>query len=226
MLERYELRTQADLAIAMEPTDNTLQLGCVGGLQATVTFRGRAAHSARPWQGRNAIHAAGDFLSRLETRPVRDVEVGGLIFREVMSATMASGGQARNMVPDRFDINVNYRFAPRPPIDTAVERAIAELETQATGADIDIYDVAPPGPVPADNPLLRHLRSLSELPTQPKQAWTDVARMAQFGLDAINFGPGFAGEAHQKNEWVSLNALEYSYSVLHTLLTTPLPPSD
>ncbi|RYF06402.1 MAG: M20/M25/M40 family metallo-hydrolase, partial [Deltaproteobacteria bacterium] len=58
LLDGVDMLRQIDLAIVMEPTDNTLQLGCVGSLQATVTFGGQAAHTARPWQGDNAIHKA------------------------------------------------------------------------------------------------------------------------------------------------------------------------
>ncbi len=40
----------------MEPTDNAIHAGCLGNINATWTFTGRAGHSARPWHADNAIH--------------------------------------------------------------------------------------------------------------------------------------------------------------------------
>lgn len=69
-----------DLALCLEPTDNHLQSGCLGSLHARVTFHGRRAHSARPWQGQSALSAALPFLAQLACRERREVRVGGLSF--------------------------------------------------------------------------------------------------------------------------------------------------
>ncbi len=224
LLKNDEALRGIDLAIAMEPTDNTLQLGCMGGIHAKLIFTGRAAHSARPWQGDNAIHKAGPLLAELSQRRPRDVEVGGLVFREAMSVTLASGGVARNTIPDRFELNVNYRFAPQGPVDASTRNAQRELErlAQNHGAQMEIVDVAPPGPVPQDNPILEHVQSHAHLKVEPKQAWTDVARLAAYGIDAVNFGPGAGAQAHQQGEWVSHQKLVEAYEILARVLTAPL----
>src|SRR3954469_23004839 len=85
VFERTGIVDEAHLVICLEPTDNTLQLGCLGNLNARIVFEGRAAHSARPWLGTNAIAVAFAGLEPVLTSEPRDVEIDGLVFREVMS---------------------------------------------------------------------------------------------------------------------------------------------
>ena len=104
---------QCALAMCLESTDNEVQVGCLGSLHARVTFRGRSAHSARPWQGENAIHKAAPLLGELAATGRVRVEVNGFEFFEVVSATQASGGRARNVVPETFEVGSTLESAPR-----------------------------------------------------------------------------------------------------------------
>jgi succinyl-diaminopimelate desuccinylase len=213
--EADELRG-VDLALCLEPTDNVLQLGCVGSIHATFVFPGRSAHSARPWQGENAVHRAGPFLAELLARPPRESRSGGLVFREVMSVTRIDGGRARNVVPDRCSLNVNFRFAP----DRSVEDAAEELRALGArhGAVVELTDLSPACPAYAEHPLVRRLLDRTGIPAEPKQAWTDVARLAAHGIPAANLGPGATAQAHQQGEWIELDALARGYALLEAFL--------
>jgi succinyl-diaminopimelate desuccinylase len=206
----------ATLAIALEPSDNKLQLGCGGSLHARVTFHGRTAHSARPWQGENAIYKAQGLLSRLSSREASQDTVDGLTWHEVTSATLAQGGRGRNIIPDQFELNLNHRFGPSTSLSRA-EQSIAELV--AGEAEIAIIDRSPAAPPFRNHPLIRALGESGVLSLEPKQAWTDVARFAARGIAAANFGPGVQAQAHQKNEWTSVQQLSVGQQILRRWLT-------
>lgn len=202
---------QADLAIALEPSDNKLQLGCGGSLHATVAFTGRTAHSARPWQGENALHKAGQLLNRLAALQPETEVVDGLEWKSVISATMASGGRARNVIPDRFELNLNHRFGPR----TSLDQAKARVEALVAGeAEVTFTDLSPSAPPHRDNAWISALAESGVLALEPKQAWTDVARFHEAGVAAANFGPGTQAQAHQRNEWTFIPGLAVGRDIL------------
>jgi len=212
LFERCPAASRPDLAIVMEPTDNTIQLGCLGNLNATVTVRGRATHSARPWLGDNAIHRAIEALAPIADLPVRDVTIEGLTFREVMSVTSIQGGVAANVIPDRVEAGINYRYAPVHTPQEA-ETRLAEL-LAAADVEVRIDGNAPAGPVNIANGLVSRLVEAVGLPVGPKQAWTPVAEFALAGVDAVNFGPGDPQYAHRDDERVEVPSL---VSCLETL---------
>lgn len=206
-----------DLAVCMEPSDNKLSLGASGSIHASVTFVGRTAHSARPWQGENAIHKAGPFLAELGAKRPREVEIDGLCYRTVTTATLAEGGRGRNVVPDRFTLNLNHRFSP----DTTLGEAQAEIVALVGGrAELAFRDLSPAAPPFAAHPLVAGLRDAGVADVEPKQAWTDVARFAALGVPAVNFGPGENAQAHQRNEWTSLPKLEAGFAIVQRWLSS------
>jgi succinyl-diaminopimelate desuccinylase len=216
LLERCPAIREADLALVMEPTANELEVGCMGNLNATVRASGRAAHSARPWLGENAIHSAIQALAPLVDLPTRDVEIDGLVFREVVSVTRIEGGGARNVIPDRVEAQVNLRYAPNHTPVGAEERLRELLGSYPV--EVEIVGNAPPGPVTLRNPLVRRLRDAGGLEVGPKQAWTPVAEFATAGIDAVNFGPGDPQYAHRDDERVEVAALVRSTEIVRAFL--------
>jgi succinyl-diaminopimelate desuccinylase len=209
-LEKSADATAAELAIVLEPTDNELHLGCLGNLEARLTFRGVSAHSARPWTGENAIHKAAAALAPLGDLEPLDVEVDGLVFREVVSAVGIEGGIAGNVVPDRCAACLNYRYAP----GRAREQAEARIRELAGDAEVEILGNSPPADVVLDRPLVARLREAGGFAVQPKQAWTPVAQFAEAGIDAVNLGPGATRYAHRVDERVEIAELVRTYEAL------------
>jgi succinyl-diaminopimelate desuccinylase len=209
-LERSDEIRQAGLVVVLEPTNNEIHAGCVGNLNAELVFGGTSAHSARPWLGDNAIHKAAAALAPLAEAEPLDIDVDGLVFREVMSVVRIEGGIADNVVPDRCVARVNYRYAPgRSPAEA--EARIREL---AQGADVELLGHAPPAPVVIDRPLVERLRRAGNFDVAPKQAWTPVSQFAQAGLDAVNLGPGPTRYAHTVDERVPIAELVRTYEAL------------
>lgn len=207
---------EAQFAIVGEPTDLALQLGCTGVVNAAVRFTGRAAHSARPWLGENAVTKAGGWLAGMHRREPEPHESGSLTFYEVFSVTRAAGGVANNVIPGAFEMNLNYRFAPHRTPDEARRRL---LEASSGADEVEITDIAPAAPVPEDNPFLERLRRCADAPVEPKQAWTDVARLAAHGVPAVNYGPGETAQAHQAGESVPLANLDEAHKTLRCFLS-------
>jgi succinyl-diaminopimelate desuccinylase len=161
----------------------------------------------------NAIDLAVEGLRPVVSASPLEIEVGGLTFVEVLSATRISGGIADNVIPDRVEVRLNYRYAPN--------RTRAEAEARLrdlVGADLEVTSNSPPAHVAADSDLVQRLRKAGGLAVEPKQAWTPVAEFAAQGLDAVNLGPGATRYAHRRDERVAIAELERTFEALRSFL--------
>ena len=201
----------ADLAILLEPTDGAVHAGCLGHIQARMVVEGRSAHSARPWLGVNAISLALERLAPIAAVPPREVEIDGLTFVEVLSVTQVEGGIAANVIPDRVEATLSYRYAP----DRTPEEAEARLREIA--GDLEVVGNAPPGKV-VRSPLVDQLVAAGAKGVEPKQAWTNVADFTTRGVDAVNFGPGITSVIHAPDERVEVAGLVHAYETLERFL--------
>lgn len=207
---------RADFALLGEPTSAGIEGGCNGTLRARVVYLGKRAHSARGWTGRNAIHRVGAALVRLESFAAESRLVDGLVYREGLNAVRIEGGVAGNVVPDRVEVEVNYRFAP----DRSAAEAEAVVRAFFEDADeVVLVDLAPGARPGLEDPIAQaFVEAVGQSPTA-KVGWTDVARFAALGVAAVNFGPGNPELAHADDERVPVAQIDRCVEALRSWLT-------
>lgn len=209
-----------DVAILGEPTDALVEAGCQGTLRLHLTLRGARAHTARAWMGRNAVHRLGAVLSALDAYEPRQPIIDGCQFREGLQAVSVAGGVAGNVVPDTASVTINFRFAPDRSLAEAEAHVRSLLEPFMEDGDTVELTEGSAGAMPGlGHPLFASLVRRSGGQVLAKLGWTDVARFAEHGVPALNFGPGDNTVAHTAGEYLDRAPLERTWSILRDLIT-------
>ena len=206
---------EASFAVLCEPSSSQVEGGCNGTMRVEVRTSGVKAHSARPWMGENAVHKAGQILSKLASNQPDEVEVDGLVYRESLNAVLISGGIATNVIPDETVITVNYRFAP----SKSEAEAFDYLKNFFDGFEVELKDSAAGARPGLDLPEAGAFVTATGSTAKPKYGWTDVARFSALGIPAVNFGPGDPNKAHADDENVPLEQVTSAFDALRKWLT-------
>lgn len=207
-----------DCAIVGEPTNGAIQLGCLGSLHAKVTIEGKAAHSARPWDGDNALYNALPFLQAVSLVKPIPHPVGGVTYTDVMQITEGSCQPGRTSIPGWWTCNVNFRFAPvYTPLEAELKTREILMQCGAMASQIQIVDVASAGGI-IETPFFKKIVGQLGAAVEAKQAWTDVAQLTALGIPAFNFGPGLTSQAHQPGEYILISGLVQYKERLEQLL--------
>jgi len=205
-----------DVAIVGEPTNNAIQLGCMGSIHYTLTVHGKAAHSARPWQGENAIYKALPIVDAFSKLEPKKQPIFGVDFFDVMTITESKSSPGRTTVPDTWQANINYRFSPVHTLAQAKTHVPQALDEIGVDYELSCLNAVDAGAVIA-HPLLESLKASFRF--EAKQAWTDVAQLTARGICAFNFGPGRQDQAHHPNEYVVIaDMVQYEQRLKNMLL--------
>jgi len=204
-----------DLAIVGEPTNNAIQLGCVGSIHFTLKVMGKAAHSARPWHGKNALYEAIPIIQKIANISPKKQSIYGVDFFDVLEITESQSTPGRTTIPECWQANINYRFSPTHRLDEAMAYVKDVLNSTGVPHELDCLNAVDAGSV-IEHPLLDKLTETFCI--EAKQAWTDVAQLTSLGVCAFNFGPGRQDQAHHPNECVSIGDMLHYESLLYDML--------
>jgi succinyl-diaminopimelate desuccinylase len=207
-----------DCAIIGEPTNNTVQLGCVGSLHLGLKVFGSACHSARPWNGQNALYSAIPILSYFSSIEPKKETLFGVDFYDVVQITESQSEPGRTSLPGWWDANINFRFSPNKTEEQAKQIMMTHFENfPEIEKEITIKDSVYSGSI-VETPLFEKIVSALNRPIEAKQAWTDVAQLTKLNIPAFNFGPGLQAQAHKVDEYIHIPDIYEYYNELKNCL--------
>jgi acetylornithine deacetylase/succinyl-diaminopimelate desuccinylase family protein len=209
---------RADFGIAGEPTQLRIVRAHKGVTRWRITTRGKAAHSAYPERGENAIYAMGEVLRRLEThaKAMRTRAPHPVLGTPTLSVGLIEGGQAVNIVPDRCRIEIDRRTLPGESTSAVLE-AVREALSELSSWTIEEPHLAVEGmEVPEDAEIIRLLSAAIRasgrmLSVEGAQYATDAGIYNGAAIPTVVFGPGDIAQAHTASEFIDLD--EYAAAI-------------
>lgn len=204
-----------DEMIVAEPTRLAPIHGHKGGAAIRVTVHGRAAHSALPHLGANAVEAAAPVIAayvaeheRLQTLPAT-TELG----TSTLSVTMIEGGTGANVIPAECSLTVGQRVVPGQRAHEVYERLV-EIARTSCPLPVTCESSLPAQPdgtfgsdafyQPADTPLVQSLAAWAGTCPTVAPFGTNALRYPGLARELAVFGPGSIDDAHLATERVSI----------------------
>jgi acetylornithine deacetylase len=210
-----------DACVVAEPTWLDLATAHRGFAVIEVELRGRAAHASRPQDGVNAVTHLGRLLAAVEAR---DAELAARTPHPhagfaSLQATIAHGGTAPFVLPDRATATIERRTVPGEPFDAGLREVEAILAADpaldATCRELmarDAWELA------EGTPAIDRLVALLDAPSRTGfPYWMESALWERAGVPTVVCGPA-GGGLHTDVEWVDLGQLRAYTETLTRLI--------
>lgn len=213
----------ASLAIVGEPTLLQAVTAHKGSLWFQVETRGKAAHGATPYLGKNAVHTMARVVDFLETDYAADLRKRKhpLLGAGTVNVGQISGGTQPNIVPDVCEILIDRRTLPGETLASVKREMAALFRRRKLSASIEDVKLASCLPLETD-PSLPWVKQLLRCVGQARPAgvryFCDASVLARAGIPSVVFGPGDIAQAHTADEWISLSSLEKAEALLRRFL--------
>jgi acetylornithine deacetylase/succinyl-diaminopimelate desuccinylase family protein len=209
----------ADGAVVGEPTGLQVASAHKGTYIRRVRFRGKAAHSARPWLGRNAVTHAAAFCMAC-TRVTNELArlPHPLLGPATLTVTGIAGGAQQNTVPEEAVVTVDRRLLPgqtHDDCDQEMTALLAELAQDQPELQLDSVETVVatvPSETPAGAAVVSSALKAVGRAGRPQDtvvgfpAGCDMSKLVNIaGIPTVVCGPGSLSQAHAPDEFVAID---------------------
>ena len=207
--------------VCAEPTSLQVLVGEKGIFWTKIVSKGKSAHGSRPEEGINAIQACMDAISLMTGEPF-PYEADELLGTPTLNIGVISGGIKVNVVPDRCEAQLDMRLAKGQDPDTLLKTMNSRVESAGLSDRVQVEYIhgKPAVLTPVDSSIVSLARNVVEqvTGTRPNLGTatygTDCSIIQPTtGILNVICGPGSIEQAHQPDEYISLDELYKSVDV-------------
>lgn len=172
-----------------EPTENKLAIGSKGSLRMFLKTAGKAAHSAYPEAGENAIDKLLDILNDIRKIELPRDEFFG---ETTLNIGTINGGLKTNVIPPDAEAGLHVRLVT--DAQTIIERLEKAIKNRG---ELEIASIAPPV----------KMLAVENFEQTVVRFTTDIPHLSNWGTPLL-LGAGSILVAHTKDEFVAKKDLE------------------
>ncbi|MHA1963099.1 MAG: M20 family metallopeptidase [Candidatus Thorarchaeota archaeon] len=207
--------------VCAEPTSLQVLVGEKGMFWSKVVATGKSAHGSRPDEGINAIQDCMDAI-RVLTEEQFPHEEDELLGTPTMNIGVIEGGIKINVVPDKCEAQLDMRIVKGQDPESLLKAMNTRLETAGLSDRVQVEYVhgKPAVLTPVDSKIVTLARTTVEQVTGmipgigTATYGTDCSVLQpKVGILHVICGPGSIEQAHQPDEYISLDELYQSVDV-------------
>ena len=220
--------------IVGEPTEMQVADAHKSVVTYNTTVHGHAAHSAKPGLGANAVMAAADLIAELNRIADAMVARGDASGRfdppnTTVHVGVIEGGTARNILPKLCTFLWEFRGLPDldmaeiPALFAAACERVTRERLNRYGefghiATVEEVSVPGLGPDPGSEAERLALRLAGRNATITVPYATEAGRFQRAGIPTVVCGPGSIDQAHQPDEFITLDELARGEAFMRRLV--------
>lgn len=226
-LTRASFPSAPRVAVIGEPTELRPIRMHKGILMEAIRVQGQSGHSSNPALGHNALDAMTQVMNELmQLRSELQLQYcnpGFAVQVPTLNLGCIHGGDGANRICGECELHFDLRLLPgmdSEELRAAIRRKLTPI-AEASKTDIvlsSLFEGVEAFDQPADSALVKICEQLTGHSAESVAFATEAPFMQQLGMQTVVLGPGSINQAHQPDEFISIDQLEPAVNILRELI--------
>lgn len=213
---------KAEFVIAGETTNFDIVNKAKGVLWVKISAKGKTAHGAYPWRGKNAIWEMINFLDLLKNKfPLTPKEQW---ITTINLSSITTSNKTFNKIPDNCEALLDIRYIPEE--SNSILATIKSL--MPSGFKMELIAKEPAMMVDENNQYIKKIQKIGTAITRKRlrlrgaNGSSDARHFTKVNCPGIEFGP-IGGGIGSDEEWIDISSLETYANILKEFLLDQHP---